>query len=547
MLLLVLRADAQGDCTPPLASFSTSAGDTARICTGDQLDVDGSTSSATPGRVIQTWVWHVGTQRDTATTATTTLAFPNGGAFRVTLEVIDDIGCSSGESAPIHVLVSGTPDFSGTVVPATACEGQVVELSAHAEQAPMVVYTASCTPDTEPMYLPDDVGFPFSMEIDVAGRSGVVEDVAELGDICMEIEHSHMGDLVLQVTCPNGQTVILHQQGGGGTYLGDANDGDSSTNPAPGVCYRYCFNATPDHGTLAASAASGATPNVVPLPTGVALIPGSYASVQPLSQLVGCPFSGTWTFTAIDLWAADNGFLCGWCIDFDATPDSSLIDHGPILGTSPDSSYWSGTGITNTAGMPGQAGFEAVPGEHDITYNVLDSYGCQHEATFSISVGEVPVVSITNTENGSLCAEPSDAAYTYQWSYNGELQEGAEEACFTPPGGGLVSVEVSNTHGCSGSGIFLGTGINHASEAGAALVIAPSPNDGRFSVSLPTTLTGTGTLRITDSTGRMVFARNVASATTRIELDLHGQLRPGLYALSIGTGQFAHVQRMVVE
>ena len=29
-----------------------------------------------------------------------------------------------------------------------------------------------------------------------------------------------MGDLVILIECPNGQTTILHQQGGGGTQIG---------------------------------------------------------------------------------------------------------------------------------------------------------------------------------------------------------------------------------------------------------------------------------------------------------------------------------------
>ena len=53
-----------------------------------------------------------------------------------------------------------------------------------------------------------------------------------------------MGDLVIIVECPNGQSQVLHQQGGGGTQIGEPNEDDNVDCNDPltqGVPYNYCF------------------------------------------------------------------------------------------------------------------------------------------------------------------------------------------------------------------------------------------------------------------------------------------------------------------
>ncbi|MFN9327581.1 MAG: proprotein convertase P-domain-containing protein, partial [Flavobacteriales bacterium] len=64
---------------------------------------------------------------------------------------------------------------------------------------------------------------------------------ADLPSVCVSMEHSFMGDLVVYLTCPNGQSVTFHQQGGGGTFIGGALDGETVP-PSPGECWEYCFS-----------------------------------------------------------------------------------------------------------------------------------------------------------------------------------------------------------------------------------------------------------------------------------------------------------------
>ena len=127
--------------------------------------------------------------------------------------------------------------------------------------------------------------------------------------------------------------------------MGDANDGDGST-IVPGTCFRYCFGDNPDFGTLVESSCQRLRrPIVVPVSQGMAIAPGRYTPVTPLTQLIGCPVNGTWSFTSADLWAADNGYLCGWCITLGEGADSTFYSQGPVLGTSADSTFWTGPGV----------------------------------------------------------------------------------------------------------------------------------------------------------------------------------------------------------
>lgn len=384
-------------CPAPTAAFTTNAGDTARICIGDIIEVDGSSSLPAPGRTIAQWIWmRPGLANDTTDSPMTSLTFPTSGPVQLALQVIDNLGCTSAISAVSPVLVSPSPSFNGSLVPNVACVGVPIALDVDPVQPAMVAGAGGCILSGEPMYLPDDVGIPFHSEtiVNSAEPGSVLTDIAQLGDICLDIEHSFMGDLVISLSCPTGNSVILHQQNGGGTFLGDANDIDSNEDPAPGTCFSYCFSADPDFGTWADCSQFGATPNVVEVSQGTALAPGSYQSVQPLDGLLGCPLNGVWTLTITDLWGSDNGFLCTWCIGLANDPDSTFYDFGPVLGTnSADSSSWSGTNVVNNATDPTSA--ETIiteAGTQEFLYSVTDSYGCEHDTTFSVLVVEAPNV-----------------------------------------------------------------------------------------------------------------------------------------------------------
>ncbi len=189
-------------------------------------------------------------------------------------------------------------------------------------------------------YIPDGNGVSYTSEINVNSFDSLeVLGDDDFVDICIEIEHSYLGDLQLELTAPGGQNVILHSfesgtyNTGGNTWLGNALDNNSDE--FPGDCWEYCWSSEPIFGTFVSS-----LENTMSAPNGEnAMIPGYYTPEQSFSNFSGSTANGNWTLTITDNLSIDNGFVCGWnislnnqldtCIDID---NNGLCDEIEIVG-----------------------------------------------------------------------------------------------------------------------------------------------------------------------------------------------------------------------
>ncbi len=173
------------------------------------------------------------------------------------------------------------------------------------------------TPDTT--YLPDGTGQSYTTTIwvsdYVAGQT--LGSLSDFLGVCVNMEHSYLGDLEISLTCPNNTTVVLENQGGGGTYLGVPLDYDPSP---PGTGWDYCWTTNPQYGIMSIE-----SPNYSTLPA------GSYTSFDSLSNLIGCPLNGPWTITITDNWAIDDGYIFNWGINFAANPGCFTLLTGQIF------------------------------------------------------------------------------------------------------------------------------------------------------------------------------------------------------------------------
>jgi uncharacterized protein (TIGR02145 family) len=154
--------------------------------------------------------------------------------------------------------------------------------------------------------VPDDQTQCFSgvALMSAADESGgnVIADVTDIESVNINMEHSFMGDLTIALTCPNESSLILHSQGGGGTYLGVPVDVDAQPNDQ-GVGYDYAWSPSAPNGTWVDNA-------------GGTLPPGTYEAVGDWSQLIGCPINGQWTLEICDGWGSENGFVFDWGVKF---------------------------------------------------------------------------------------------------------------------------------------------------------------------------------------------------------------------------------------
>lgn len=406
-------------CEPPTAVAVMSEVAPALICQGEALSFDGSASTAAGGYTIAQFLWDFGdgTLDSTSGPVLNHVFIGPPGQHVVHLTVTDDNACENINPVDLPVQISTTPTFQG-FDNITHCAGEPVDLTAATS---VTGTTWTSIPDANfggGMVLPDNVGTPFSSSLNFTAfpPGATLTNINQLLSVCISMEHSFMGDFVLQLTSPSGVTVVFHEQYGGGTYLGIPNDNDEG-NPQIGTCWEYCFSPTATNGTWVDNSGGGTS-----LPA------GTYESLNPMSAFVGSPLNGTWTLTFTDLWAIDNGFICSWGINFDPSILPDDVAYTPIPGIAhSDSSYWTGPALSNDPLNP--LHYIADPltvGPNVYTYTVTDNFGCTYDTTLTINI--TPGVHFdVSSAPPAVCGDPillqpglvlplPTGTITYQWS-----------------------------------------------------------------------------------------------------------------------------------
>ena len=197
-------------------------------------------------------------------------------------------------------------------------------------------------------FLPDGSGMSYQSSIDFnSSQPGtVITSINEINKLELEIEHSYIGDLEIQLTCPNGTSVsILNAFSGltgaipGGcgsgisTFFG--NDTNLDGGPPGGSFMTYTFS--PTNATLGTICAENAAGNTVQNVYGFNMMNpnGVYLPDGDFSSFIGCPVNGIWTITIRDNQGIDDGYLASWNIGFNLGNATTpyLWNHGVIDGT----------------------------------------------------------------------------------------------------------------------------------------------------------------------------------------------------------------------
>lgn len=394
-------------CDPPTAdgmivNADNAAGDSIAVCVNEVVTFQDNGSTAGPSGLFNIvewiWIWGDGTVNDTLLAGTPiTHSFPLSGEYIVQLMVIDDNGCANTNATDIRVYVTTYPTFDPFPNDTVLCVGEVLTLNAFPDQYEVqwtgfplnIIDDDNCMEDLTGVVQPTPISITgFDPTITLTNAT------PDITSICVTMEHSYIGDFVLQVQCPTGQIMTLHQQGGGGTNLGDPDQGviDCADPNTFGTPWTYCFDASATE-TWVQAVANG---NTVPNATGGTSIPaGNYLPVDPLgfAALDGCPINGTWNMLFTDLWGADDGSLPGWQINFDSTLYPPVTNFTPDIGSASDSSYWdltdpyitSNSADLNTITINTST---AVGGVYYYDYHVENSFGCAFDSTVSVTVEE---------------------------------------------------------------------------------------------------------------------------------------------------------------
>ncbi len=450
-------------CDRPTAVGTDNAPANRRICIGEEVTFDGSGSTAAPGFNIDTYLWDFG-DGTTADSPVVTHSWNEPGEYLVELYLVDDNGCSSTNQISLQIMVETLPDWDPFVGDETICLGQTINWDIDPNEFEVTWIGAEPTVSVSiEDGLADVVGqcYEFPLVISGFGPGQTLDDVYSLLSIDLGIYHTFLFDLLIQITCPSGQTVVLHQQ------MQQPNGPDVWANgtdfgmPGNMECWNYSWTpqATQTISQIATQAGND------PLPV------DDYMALQPLSDLVGCDLNGTWTISVCDLWGGDSGYLCDWGLSIDPSIIPDVTEFTTTIGQESDSSYWAGPSFGEVSADGNSISIvpDAV-GEFEFTYTIINNHGCTHDSTVTITVvpgpeadaGDDLVICEDSLQlNGSVAGTPPpppnceyvlDMVDTFGDGWNGFsvtiIQDGIVVGTYTIPSGGtLNTVSIPLNHG----------------------------------------------------------------------------------------------------
>jgi len=295
--------------------------------------------------------WAMGNQvvlRDTGMT-TIEYTYPSGNGFQMTV-MADSSNMVPAYSKKINVQLNADPEFA-IEAPSELCENIPANISGGMDGENIIGASAQASETIfseffgEALFLPDGSGTFYSTTINVEGLDDelVLDESNRLEYICVNVEHSFLGDLEAWITCPSGDSLALFDAygseglypglgfGGGGAYLGDANDALGGAPDGPGIGFNYCFSDTASWGTLEDEFLGLNFIQVSTFQEGNAMTPGSYRFEEDLINLDGCPLNGEWTLNFADNIGIDNGWLFDWQLAFTLEEPGEIFEFNSEL------------------------------------------------------------------------------------------------------------------------------------------------------------------------------------------------------------------------
>jgi len=267
------------------------------------------------------------------------------------------------------------------------------------------------------VWLPDITGgnpITYHDTLNIAGflPGATVTSASDLEQLCLNMEHSYLGDLEMQLTCPNGTSINIFNSNsgangmipggfnGGNTFLGHPND---NGNGVPGVGEEYCWSST--LATYGDFPTEFGAANFIALTQPTSISAGNsmnwngvYLPEQSFTNLIGCPLNGDWSISVRDNLGSDDGYIFEWSILFDPLLNPNNETYIPSI----VSSQWL-SAATIIPGLPTDTFIvvsSTTAGTHDYTFQVTDNFGCVYDTTVQVEFLGIP----TTPGDAAICA-----------------------------------------------------------------------------------------------------------------------------------------------
>lgn len=291
------------------------------------------------------------------------------------------------------------------------------------------------------VFIPDGPNCsPFCLEIPITidefPTNALIKTKDDILSICTNVEHTNIGDLSIEVVCPNGQNTILkHFTHAGMADLGQAIRNDNGCDPAnnpQGIGWTYCYSNQQlenPRGVISGSMPSPIDSTDIYSLSGYFQTPYQDATnlnrptpstgweatdLNGFETLIGCPYNGDWKLKVCDHWGADNGYVFSWDIEFGSADAEAMslskIDSIKLIGD-----YI--TPITDSKfaiSIPRQS-----PGTINYTLEIIDDFGCLWDTIIGIKVLQGPIVDLgprdTSIFEPMTLTSPYSEGYSYMW------------------------------------------------------------------------------------------------------------------------------------
>lgn len=267
----------------------------------------------------------------------------------------------------------------------------------------------------------------------------------DIQDICIQIEHTFIGDLGFYIECPDGQVVTLKYN----THSNGSDLGQPVYGTEQGTCWTYCFSniyLDQAQGVICGSGSTNAMigdaidstnypwtegaeasqffqtpPQNVTDPQGSGMTQANTVDLNGFDVLAGCSLNGEWKLRICDNWGADDGWVCAWWMDLGSASAANWTYQVPL-----DTVIWTGPFLTE---FTPTTAIIAPPIDScgDIVYDIdiIDAFGCPWDTVTTLSIVCTPIVDLGPDRNacegfGVTLDAGNDGALRYNWEPTGE-------------------------------------------------------------------------------------------------------------------------------
>jgi uncharacterized repeat protein (TIGR01451 family) len=379
--------------------------------------------------------------------------FADSGIYFITMEIQDtltEFECKSKNYVHNIVYVSGPPTFSDpnnatSVLFPNLILGDTNYLIGIVDT---IFHWANCEPSDQAIKLiPDGIDYAGlnSVDLDFEVRcygNQTINDADDILSICLDIEHSAVGDLDMRLICPSGKSIRLIEP----NIFNNANLG-TPTFAGMGIPDYHCFTRYANETINEASTGLGTNTKVSTAPA---------LPLDSISDLIGCPINGIWKIAIKDIRINDNGYAGNFRVNF--SPTVQPISTGVFYASYVDSNWVEdptnpSTGINITPLSKGDT-LIVVPsasGIYNYKFQVINDFGCTYEKTLTFEVkkgveGYVYHDFNQNCQMGATETKLSNFIVTIQpGNIIAETNEnGKWQIDFLPVGNYTVTVDTSN-------------------------------------------------------------------------------------------------------